>query len=109
MNAVPFDTLKFARRLEDAGLSAPVAGGASESLAEALTGAEFATRGDIGSLRTEMKSEMEQLRHEMELLRRDLTIRLGGMMVVAVGVLLTAIRFPPPHPQLQSKPRNPAI
>ncbi len=33
----------------------------------------------------------------MELLRRDLTIRLGGMMVVAVGVILTAIRFLPPH------------
>jgi hypothetical protein len=35
----------------------------------------------------------------MELLRRDLTIRLGGMMVVAVGILLAAIRYlPAGHP-----------
>jgi hypothetical protein len=84
---VPFGTLKFARRQEDAGLSAPVAAGASEALAEALTGSELATKSDISALR-----------HEMELLRRDLTIRLGSMMIVGVGVLLAAIRFLPPHP-----------
>ena len=91
MNAVPFDTLKFARRLEDAGLTATTAAGASEALAEALSGAGLATKSDISALRTEVRSEME-------LLRRDLTIRLGGMMVVAVGVIITAIRFLPPHP-----------
>lgn len=94
MNAVPFDTLKFARRLEEAGLPGPVAGGASEALAEALSGSELATKSDISPLRR----EIELLRHEMELLRRDLTIRLGGMMIVAVGILLTAIRYLPPHP-----------
>jgi hypothetical protein len=31
------------------------------------------------------------------LLRRDMTIKLGGMLIVAVGVLLTAIRYMP-HP-----------
>jgi hypothetical protein len=87
MNAVPFDTLKSARRLEDAGLLAPVAAGASEALAEALTGGELATKSDISVLR-----------HEMELLRRDLTIRLGSMMIVGVGVLLGATRFLPSHP-----------
>jgi hypothetical protein len=90
MNAVPFDTLKFARRLEDAGLSGPVAAGAAEAFAEALGGADLATKSDIGTLRTELKNDIE-------LLRRDLTIRLGSMMIVAVGVLLAAIRFMPPH------------
>ena len=33
-----------------------------------------------------------------KLLRRDLTIRLGGMVVVAVGIILAAIRYIlPPH------------
>jgi hypothetical protein len=98
VNAVPFDTLKFARRLEAAGMAAPTAAGASEALADALSGAELATKADIGSLRTEVKGDMGLLRHDMELLRRDLTIRLGGMMVVAVGVLLTGIRYLPLHP-----------
>lgn len=40
-----------------------------------MAGAEPATKSDI------------------ELAKRDLTIRLGGMLVVAVGVILTATRF----------------
>lgn len=83
MNAVPFDTLKFAQRLEAVGLSPTAAAGIAEAFAEALAGADLATNAT--------------LRHEIELLRRDLTIRLGSMMIVAVGVLLAAMRFLPPH------------
>ena len=83
MNAVPFDTLKFAQRLEAVGLSPPAAAGTAEAFAEALTGADLATNAT--------------LHHEIELLRRDLTIRLGSMMILGVGVLLAALRFLPPH------------
>ena len=86
MNAVPFDTLKFAQRLEAVGLSPTAAAGIAEAFAEALTGAELATKLDIS-----------MLQHQIELLRRDLTMRLGSMMIVAVGVLLAAMRFLPPH------------
>ena len=91
MNAVPFDTLKLAQRLEAAGLAAPVAAGASEALAEAMSGAELATKADV-------KAAESALRSEIELLRRDLTIRLGGMMILGVGVILTAMRFMLLHP-----------
>ncbi len=127
MNAVPFDTLKMAQRLEAARFAASQAAGASE----ALIGADLATKadiagvrseiaalrtelkGDVGalraqqqgdatSLRTELKGDIATLSAEVmaaiELLRRDMTIRLGGMMVVAVGVLLAAMRYMPPHP-----------
>lgn len=116
MNAVPFDTLKMAKRLEAAGFAVSQAAGA----AEALVGAELATRtdmtgvkteaaalgtemkGDIAALRTELNGDIGSLRAEalaaMELPRRDMTIELGGMMFVAVGVLLAAIRYLPPHP-----------
>ena len=44
-----------------------------------------------------MKSDIAalQLTHksENELLRRDFTIKTGSMMVVAVGVILTAMRY----------------
>jgi hypothetical protein len=36
MNAIPFDTLKFARKLEASGLMAGIAAGPAESLAEAM-------------------------------------------------------------------------
>ena len=126
MNAVPFDTLKLARRLEAAGMSAPVAAGTSEALADAMAGGGFATKTDIAEVRqeivelrsdmtlfrAEMKSEFAAVRSEMknefaavraemksalELLRRDMTIKLGSMLIIAVGVILAAFRFMP-HP-----------
>jgi hypothetical protein len=120
MNAVPFDTLKFARKLEASGMAGPMAAGTAEALADAMGGAELATKADVGSVRTEMtamrtelktdiaglrtelKADISSLRSEfksdLEILRRDLVIKVGGMMVVSVGVLLTAIRYLPPHP-----------
>ena len=91
MNAVPFDTLKTAQRLEAAGFPGPQAADAAEALAEALVGADLAKKGDIASLRTEVLGAIE-------LLRRDMTIKLGGLIIIAVGVLLAAIRYLPPHP-----------
>jgi hypothetical protein len=90
MNAVPFDTLKLARDLETAGLAPSVAAGASAALAEALTGADLATKHDLTALEA-------RLTGMLELLRRDMIIKLGGMMLVAVGVILTAMRLMP-HP-----------
>jgi len=120
MNAVPFDTLKFARRLEASGLAAGIAAGTAEALAEAMSGAELATKSDIAGSRTELKAGIDRLRTElkadiaglrtelkgdiagvrsdMELLRRDLIIKLGSISVVGVGVLLAAIRYLPAHP-----------
>jgi hypothetical protein len=98
MNAVPFDTLKMAQRLEAAGFAAPQAAGASEALAEALTGADLATKSDIAGVRSEIASLRAELLGSMELLRRDMTIKLGGMIFIAVGVLLAAMRYMPPHP-----------
>jgi hypothetical protein len=110
MGAVPFDTLKLARRLESAGFPPRQAGDTAEALAEALSGAELATTADLAVLRAELKAEIAALRAELkaeiaavraelkaeiELLRRDLTIRLGSMIVVAVGILLAAIRYLP--------------
>src|SRR5271165_3381549 len=116
MNAVPFDTLKFARRLEASGLAAGIAAGTAEALAEAMSGAELATKSDIAGtksdiaglraelkaeiagLRTELKADIAGVRSDMELLRRDLIIKLGSIPMVGVGVLLAAIRYLPAHP-----------
>ena len=103
MAAVPFDTLKLARRLESAGFSPKQAGDTDEALAEAMSGAELATKADVAAVGSSLKAEIAavraELKSEIELLRRDLTIRLGSMIVVAVGILLAAIRYlPAPHP-----------
>jgi hypothetical protein len=116
MNAVPFDTLKKARKLEASGMNGTMAA----ATAEALAGADLATKKDLDNVRVALKSDIENLRTEvkidiaalrtelkfdiagvrteMEILRRDLTIRLGGMMVFGVGVMLTAMRYMTLHP-----------
>jgi hypothetical protein len=117
---VPFDTLRFARHLEESGMAASVATGAAEAFADALTGAELVTRSDLTESTRELRSELRteitavrteiattrnevaatrtELKNDIELLRRDITIKFGSMLVIAVGILLTAIRYLPPHP-----------
>jgi hypothetical protein len=83
-----FDTLDIAKRLKSAGFG--------EAQAEAITGVLRETRdADVSRLATrdEMNAGFAALRAEMEILRRDLTIRLGGMIVFATGVLLAAKFF----------------
>jgi hypothetical protein len=75
--AVPFDTLKLARRLEAAGFPAQQAGDMSEAFAEALS--QLVTKADLQTAMRDLEQRM--------------TIKMGGMMVVAVGVILAGIKF----------------
>jgi len=92
---VPFDTLKLARRLEAAGFAPQQAGDMAEAIAEAL--AQLATKADLAALGAATKADIAALRAELksdiEILKRDMTIRLGSMMVVAVGVILAGFKL----------------
>ena len=55
-------------------------------------------KGDLAALRAELKGDLAAVRGEMSLLEHRLLIRLGGLMVVLLGLLFAALRyFPPPH------------
>ena len=84
--AAPFDTLKLARQLrEKAGFTPEHAEAAAEALAEAVGGAELVTKTDMATALRDLEQR--------------LTIRFGGMLIVAVGVILAAMRyFSVPHP-----------
>jgi len=118
MSAIAFDTLKFAKRLKEAGFT--------EQQAEALADAEadlieqnFATKRDIADIKRDiadvkrdivdvkreikelevtLRNEIKQLDVKIEQIRSDvardlkdleyrMTIKLGTMMVVAVGAM----------------------
>ncbi|WP_159727465.1 DUF1640 domain-containing protein [Methylosinus sp. Ce-a6] len=83
-NSVPFDTLKFVEKLESGGFTHAQAKAAAEAFAEA-TSQELSTKTDIASVRS-----------DIEIAKRDLQIWFGSVMVVAVGVILAAIRYLPP-------------
>jgi hypothetical protein len=97
MNAVPFDALKLARDFESAGLTPPVAADAASALADALIGADLATKADLAQLEGRMQLGFAAVGSKLERLRRDTTVKRGGMISIAVGVLLTAMRLMP-HP-----------
>jgi hypothetical protein len=112
MNAVPFDTLKLARKLEASGMTGPMAAGTAEALAEAMGGSEVATKADIagvrgeiagvkaeiGDLRTGLKGEIADLRTELKAeiadLRTELKADIGGLRtevksdIAALGIQL---------------------
>jgi len=53
MNAIPFDTLKMARKLEAAGFPGPQAAGAAEAMAEAMSGVEL-TKADLQAVKADL-------------------------------------------------------
>lgn len=65
MNAGLFDTLKYARRLQQAGFSPEQADGATEALASALWD-EIATKSDLRDQSTDLKNDIRALRAELK-------------------------------------------
>lgn len=88
MTAVTFDTLKFANRLKSAGVPSAQAEAEAEALAEVLAVnlQQVATKQDIALLRQEMESRFIQLEQRM-------TIKLGGLMVLAVGIVAALVKI----------------
>lgn len=84
MSALTFDTLKFARRLQAAGMEQRLAEEQAEALAEAL-------EANLENLAT--KADIADLRRDMQLMEQRLIIKLGSMMVVAVGVVAALVKL----------------
>ncbi|WP_123101628.1 DUF1640 domain-containing protein [Acidithiobacillus sulfuriphilus] len=81
MATLTFDTLKFANKLKAAGLPPDQAEAQAEALAEVieLNIQDLVTKDDL----TASLKDLEQ----------RLIIKLGGMMVVAVGVIVALVKF----------------
>ncbi len=107
MSGPTFDTLKFAETLREAGIPESQAKAISMAVRGAHDTAEITTKPDLRELASEVRTDMQTLRSEMQsdmqLLRADLrsdiqrldakidrlepqlTVRLGGLVVVALG------------------------
>lgn len=96
MAAVTFDTLKFAKRLKEAGFT--------ESQAEALASAEaelieanLATKRDLKEVEAKLTRDIEALRAEIKRdlkdLENSLIIKLGWMIALAVGAVATLVKL----------------
>ncbi len=121
MSAIAFDTLKFVKRLKEAGFTEQQAEALADAGAE-LIEQNLATKRDIADiqrdiadlkrdmkelevgLRNEIKQLELKLEQKIEQIRSDLardlkdleyhmTIKLGTMMVVAIGAMAALVRL----------------
>ncbi len=86
MATTTFDTLKFAKRLKEAGIPGVEAEAISEAFKEAQGDLELSTKQDLAFMELSLKGEIKQLEQRM-------TIKLGSMMVVSIGVVATVVKL----------------
>ena len=92
MVAITFDTLKYANRLKAAGAEPRIAEAEAEALAEVfeLNLKEVATREDLKQMEERLNEKMDARFLQLEQRR---IIKLGGLMVVAIGVVATLVKI----------------
>ena len=95
MTVVAFDTLRFAQRLEQAGVPPGQAAATAAAFAEA-TGDVIATKIDIGDLRrdlaavrADLKADIAAVRQDMKALELKMTIKLGTLVVAGLALAAT--------------------
>lgn len=88
MNAITFDTLKFANRLKSAGVPDKQAEAEAEVLAEALEVnlKDLSTKADLLAVKVEIQQEMKMMEHR-------LIIKLGALVALAVGVVAALVKL----------------
>jgi hypothetical protein len=111
MSAVPFDTLKLADRLQAGGFTPEQARTVASALADVASSADLGTKADVLALPVDVQNLAADIQNLAAATKGDLAAletrleqrlvnRMGAMFIVAVGVVLAAIRYLPaaPHP-----------
>jgi len=95
MNAITFDTLKYANTLKKAGVSHEQAEAQAEALSEVMeiNLRELATKGDLAALKTDLAALRTELKADMVQLEQRMTIKLGTMLTVAVGAIVALTKL----------------
>jgi hypothetical protein len=58
-----------------------------------MLGADLATKADLAALEARLNARIAALEAKIEIVRRDTIVWLGGILVIAVGVILGAMRY----------------
>lgn len=107
MAAINFDTLTYARRLENAGCDKRLA--EEQALAQAaiiasltettlatkddLKKAEAELRADIQKVETELRTDLLKVEKKLDKLSYDLALKLGSLMVVLISSATALLGF----------------
>ena len=92
---VVFDTLSASKKFQKAGMTRSQEKVQVEALAGALE--NFVTKQDLREAVVELRGEMKEselrLESKIEKLEMKLTIKLGAMLVAAVGLIVTLVKI----------------
>jgi hypothetical protein len=98
MNAANFDSLSYANRLKAAGMDAGLAEVQASAMTEVIQGQSqnLSTKQEVQQLGQDLHKDMQSLRLElqkdMQLLEQRMVIKLGSLMVLAIGVVATLVK-----------------
>jgi hypothetical protein len=94
--AYTFDSLGYAKRLRDGGVPQDQAEAHAEAARDFIM-VELATKADLLATKHELRSSIDELRTELrnniETQSLRLTVRLGAMLVVAIGALAAILKL----------------
>jgi len=90
--AYSFDSLGYAKRLRDRGVPNEQAEAHAEAARDFIM-PEIATKGDLLGVRADLLAMEQRLQTSMDTLALRLTVRLGAMIVVAIGALATILKL----------------
>ena len=88
MNVANFDSLSYANRLKAAGMDAGLAEVQASAMSEVIHG-HFQTL----STKQEVQQLGHDLRKDMQLLEQRMVIKLGSLMVLAIGIVATVVKL----------------
>ncbi len=88
MTTITFDKLAYIEHLKTAGVDETHARAHAFALDDALKDT-VATKNDVKDVRNEISA----LKSEMRELELRMTVKVGTMMFVSVGIIITAMRF----------------
>ncbi len=98
MNALHFDSLSYANRLKAAGMDAGLAEVQASAMTEVIQGQSqnLSTKQEVQQLGQDLHKDMQSLRVELQkdmlLLEQRMVIKLGSLMVLAIGVVATLVK-----------------
>src|SRR6218665_586329 len=93
MASIPFDTLQFVKTLEAAGVPAPQAEAFSAVVRHSPAFVDVVIKRDIDDSRKEMETRVEKMAARFEKMKLRLTIKLGTIVVVALGAFTALSKF----------------
>ena len=87
-----FDTHQFIQTLQASGFEQKQAEAVSSAFRQAQEQVELITKHDLKELELTLKGEIQSMRTEIQAAEYRMTIKLGAMMVVAVGAMATLVK-----------------